>query len=253
MAMASEKAPPGKISRVSNLFHALTDRLAHRNGLGNEYDRQTIAVMERVLKPDSNCIDIGASRGELLKHMVRLSPRGTHFAFEPLPQFYHRLSKKFPGVRVYKLALSDTEGESAFQHVVTNPAYSGLRRRRYDRPDERVEEIRVQTNRLDNIVPPGLTFDFVKLDVEGGEFKVLSGSIKTLRRDRPFIVFEFGMGAADYYGTEPEALYRLLTSVGLEVSLMADWLAGGSPLKADEFVKEFREYRNYYFLAHPRT
>src|SRR5262249_28089711 len=143
-------------------------------------------------------------------------------------------------------------GESAFQHVITNPAYSGLRRRRYDRPDERIQEIRVRTDRIDNVVPQGVTFQFLKIDVEGGEFQVLSGGMETLRRDPPFIVFEFGMGAADCYGTEPEAMYQLLRSVGLDISLICDWLAGGSPLSEEGFVAEFKECRNYYFLAHAR-
>jgi hypothetical protein len=151
------------------------------------------------------------------------------------------------------VALSDTTGESTFQHVVTNPAYSGLKRRRYDRPDERVEEICVRTDQLDNIVPPGLTFRFLKVDVEGGEFQALCGGIQTLGRDRPFIVFEFGMGAADFYGTEPEAMYRLLAGIGLDISLMSAWLAGNRPLTRDQFVAEFRECKNYYFLAHGVT
>lgn len=208
--------------------------------------------MERVLRPDSNCIDAGASRGALLKHMVRLAPQGTHLAFEPLPQFYAALVRKFPSVRVYDLALSDSSGECSFQHVVTNPAYSGLKLRKYERPDERVIEIRVRTERLDHIVPGETRLDFLKIDVEGGEFGVLKGGAETIRRNRPFIVFEFGLGGADYYGVEPEPMYRMLAGWGLGISLLAEWLGGGRSLSEQEFAAEFRECRNYYFLAHPQ-
>ncbi|MFB3776850.1 MAG: FkbM family methyltransferase [Bryobacteraceae bacterium] len=218
-----------------------------------DYDRQTVAVMQRVLCGTSNCIDVGASAGELLKHMVRLAPRGNHFAFEPLTQFYRVLVKKFPGVAVHDVALSDTEETTAsFQHVVSNPAYSGLKRRRYDRPGERVEVITVRTARLDELIPQNAPIRFIKIDVEGGEFQVLRGGRETVCRSRPFIVFEFGFGGADWYGVQPEDMYRLLSDYGLKVSRMSDWLSGKPSLSELEFAADFRESRDYYFLAHPR-
>lgn len=217
-----------------------------------DYDRQTVAVMERVLCKTSNCIDVGASAGELLKHMVRLAPRGNHFAFEPLAEFHSVLVKKFPGVQVHDVALSDTEEKTAFfQHVVSNPAYSGLKRRRYDRPGELVETVTVRTGRLDDFISHDVPIRFVKIDVEGGEFQVLRGGRETVRRNQPFIVFEFGLGGADWYGVEPEVMYRLLSDYGLNVSRMSDWLSGKPPLSGTEFASEFRESRDYYFLAHP--
>jgi FkbM family methyltransferase len=242
-----------KIDHARRRMHSIAARLWKQTTDSRDYDRQTVAVMERVLRATSNCLDIGASGGELLKHMVRLAPRGTHFAFEPLPDFYRTLVKRFPDVRVHNVALSDvTEESTRFQYVVGNPAYSGLRRRRYDRPEERVEEIVVRTARLDELVPPNLHIHFVKIDVEGGEFQVLQGGVETVRRNRPFIVFEFGIGAADWYGIQPEDMYRLLSGHGLGVSLISDWLSGKAPLGEREFAAEFHDCRNYYFLAHPR-
>ena len=242
-----------KLRRVRSLVGSRAAWQRKPVALSPDYDQQTVAVMERVLRPDSNGIDVGAFRGELLKHMVRLAPLGAHLAFEPIPQFYDSLVKHFPTVQVFNLALSDAAGRSSFQYVGSNPAYSGLRRRRYDRPDERVEEIVVQTARLDDIVRQQRTVRFCKIDVEGGEFQVLKGAMETVRRDRPFIVFEFGMGGADWYGVQPEDMYRLLASCGLEVSLISDWLASRPCLGEREFAAEFREFRNYYFLAHPRS
>ena len=209
--------------------------------------------MERVIKHDSNCIDVGASRGALLAHMVRLAPGGIHMAFEPLPEYRRALAQRFPNVRVSELAVSDTEGRANFHHVVSNPAYSGLRRRAYERPDERIEEIVVETARLDDIVPQHLPVRFIKIDVEGAELQVLRGALDLVRRNRPFIVFEFGIGAADWYGSQPSHVYRLLTGCGLRISLMSDWLAGAGCLDERRFEQEFEECRNYYFVAHPHT
>jgi FkbM family methyltransferase len=208
--------------------------------------------MERVLGATSNCVDVGASTGVLLNHMIRLAPRGTHFAFEPLPNFSEVLARRHPDVHVHRIALSDADGEfTPFQHVVSNPAYSGLKRRRYDRPDEHVEEILVRTARLDGLISRDFPIHFVKIDVEGGEFQVLKGGAATVRRSQPFVVFEFGLGGADWYGVRPEDMYRLLVECGLKVSLMLDWLSGRPPLAEREFAAEFHDCRNYYFLAHP--
>ena len=115
------------------------------------YDAQTVAVMRRCLRRDSNGIDVGCHEGKFLDDLLAIAPEGTHFAFEPLPPCFRRLQDRFaqhPTVRLYEVALSDTHGESTFQYVLNSPAYSGLRRRRYDVPDARIDEIRVQTDLL---------------------------------------------------------------------------------------------------------
>ncbi len=221
-------------------------------GLGHRYDRQTIAVMERVLRPDSNCVDGGCHQGAILRHMVRLAPLGRHHAFEPLPEFCRRLARKFPQVKVHQVALSDVTGTAPFQHVVSNPGYSRLRPRRYDRPNERVEQIEVRTARLDDVIPKELPIDLLKTDVEGAELQVFRGGLATIQKNRPVIAFEHGLGAADYYGTEPNEVYSLLVNdCALHISLLDAWLSGRPPLTRQQFAEQFRQGTNYFFLAHP--
>jgi FkbM family methyltransferase len=223
-----------------------------------QYDIQTIEVMKRVLTEDSNCIDIGCHEGSILAEILRFSPKGTHFAFEPLPAMYQGLLKtfgEFENINLYDFALSDTEGVFSFQHVESNPGYSGFLKRRYDRPSEVVQEIRVRANRLDNLVPDNVPVRFIKVDVEGAELQVFRGAAETIRKNLPIIVFEHGLGAADYYGTAPEDVYDLLVSVcGLKLFLMGEWLEknGGTPLDRQAFGKQFSSGSNYYFMAAPR-
>jgi FkbM family methyltransferase len=216
------------------------------------YDAQTVSVIERCLLPHSSCVDVGCHQGSVLEHVLRLAPRGRHFAFEPLPAYATLLRERFAQARVavFELALSDTAGEATFQHVVTNPSYSGLRRRRYDRDDERLEEIRVRTERLDALLPPELPIALIKIDVEGAELQVLRGATETLRRWKPVVVFEHGLGAADHYGTTPEAVHELLAGCGLRVSTMERWLAGEGALDRETFAAHFRNGWDYYFIAH---
>ncbi|MEZ4983026.1 MAG: FkbM family methyltransferase [Saprospiraceae bacterium] len=68
--------------------------------------------------------------------------------------------------------------KTTFNYVVSNPAYSGLQKRRYDRPNEIDEKIEVETDLLDNVLAEDTRIDFMKIDVEGGEFFVLKGAQK---------------------------------------------------------------------------
>src|ERR1700722_2980916 len=84
---------------------ALSDRNAN-------YNWQTVEVMFRVLHRDSNCIDVGAHAGDILRRMSDLSPRGRHYAFEPLPHLSRQLGESFPQAIVHRAAVSDKSGES---------------------------------------------------------------------------------------------------------------------------------------------
>lgn len=205
--------------------------------------------MERVLTRDACCIDVGCHFGSILREMLRIAPEGRHHAFEPLPALHRQLVENFPAV-IHRLALSDTRGQTTFQYVVSNPGYSGLLRRTYEREDETVVQITVETDLLDNVVPASLPVRLIKIDVEGAELQVLRGGVKLLKRHRPFIIFEHGLGAADHYGTTPEEVYDLLSGdCGLEVNLMARWLNGAPPLSRDAFSTFFRDGTEFYFMA----
>ena len=217
-----------------------------------KYDYQTVQVMKRFLKADSNCIDIGCHKGDVLKSILDYSPKGTHYAFEPIPDLFNDLVDFFPSnCKFHQIGLSDSKEEASFNHVISNPAYSGFKKRRYDNSDEKVTKITVNTDLLDNIIPKDHKIDFIKIDVEGAELNVLKGGIATIKRNKPLIVFEHGLGAADYYKTGPDDIYNLLyEECGLHVSLMENWLKNKKPLNKQEFQEQFYKGLNYYFIAY---
>ena len=232
-------------------------RRAHRLVRGHRadpIDAQVVDVLEQILRTDSNCIDVGAHQGAILEHMVRLAPAGRHIAIEPLPAFAAQLRNRFRQVTVHEAAVSDFEGPSEFQHVETNPAYSGLKRRRYDRPDERVETITTPVRRLDDLVEHNQRVDLVKIDVEGGELGVLRGARRIFSKTRPLVIFEHGLGAADFYGTKPADVFQLLTEeFGLDIFTLSGWLSRNGPLDRPRMVEEFEQCRSYMFVAAPTT
>jgi len=206
-----------------------------------------VALMEQLLEPDSDCLDVGAHAGSVLREMARVAPRGRHLAWEPLPAFAARLREVFPDLDVREAALSDRAGEREFAHVLADPGWSGFLARPTP-SGSRVETISVRTERLDDVLPAGVRPAFVKIDVEGAEEEVLRGALETLRRHRPVIAFEHGAGSADHYGTTPEAIHRLLAG---ELGYAIHGLDGDGPYDERRFAEIFAAGERVNFAAHP--
>ncbi|TVR40751.1 MAG: FkbM family methyltransferase [Bacteroidia bacterium] len=217
------------------------------------YDRLTLRILKSKLDSKSNCIDIGCHDGEVLKQMIKLSPAGRHYAFEPIPEYYELLLGLYGNrVTVLPFALSDRNGITAFHYVRNAPAYSGLRQRKYATSDPDIQRIEVETRRLDDVIPTDTDIDFIKIDVEGAEFLVLQGAKDLIKRCKPMIIFEFGLGASDYYQTKPTDLYYFLVEEsGMQISLLQDYLANKKALEPDSFLKCYHNRTEYYFIAHP--
>lgn len=216
-----------------------------------EYDRLTLKILKRVVKPGTNCIDVGCHKGEILEHMLKFSPDGKHFAFEPIPYLYENLQKNYAGKAViFSYALSDKNGKTTFQLVKNAPAYSGINKRKYAIDHPEIEEIEVEMRTLDEVIPQEVPIGLIKIDVEGGEFGVLKGAENLLRRDKPVVIFECGMGASDYYGTQPRELYDFINSkAGLKIHTLKGYLNGRNALTSGEFVNCFDTNSEYYFIA----
>lgn len=216
------------------------------------YDILTKKLMKKVLKPTSNCIDIGGFKGEITDEVLKFSPKGTHHIFEPIPDFCKAIAAKFKNtksVHVVNIAVSDQKGTSTFKYVPNFPAYSGLKKRDYPDNATEVKEIKVKTNRLENEIPDNLKIDFIKIDVEGAEFLVLSGAKEVLGKHHPVVVFEYGLGASEFYGTTPEMMFGYFDELDYGIYLINDFIRDKAPLTKEAFAKQYHDKLNYYFVA----
>ena len=219
-----------------------------------QYDKQTKKVIKELCSSGSNCIDIGAHKGEVLDIMLQYAPHGEHYAFEPIPDMYKELREKYASLKncqVYDFALSNNTGTTSFNYVISNPSYSGLIKRKYDRENEEDTLIEVKTELLDSILPGSYIPELIKIDVEGGELLVLEGALKTIKRAQPTIIFEHGLGASDYYDSTPEKVFALLTDCELRVSTMQRWLNNKPCMNKEEFCRHYYQQLDYYFIAYP--
>lgn len=217
------------------------------------YDLLTRRVINKVCRSNSNCIDVGCHKGEILDLMCHAAPLGSHFGFEPIPDLYQALLEKYRDTNcaISDIALSDHAGTASFNYVVSNPSYSGLLRRSYDRPHEEDTSITVKTGRLDDIHPRGVRVHLIKIDVEGAEMQVLMGGRETINTSQPIIIFEHGLGASDVYGTTPEQVFSFFEGLDYKVSLLNRWLKSRPSLSRKDFVRQFRQRLNHYFIAYP--
>lgn len=210
--------------------------------------RLLVDALEKILEPDSDCLDVGAHEGAVLRELVRLAPEGRHVAWEPLPEYAERLRIEFPGVDVRDSALSDQPGRRSFTRVVDAPAWSGLAQRPVP-GDGPLQRLQVTCERLDDVLPSGVEPAFIKVDVEGAEERVLRGAAETLVRHRPTLALEHGAGSAEFFGTTPERFHQLVCS---ELGYRLYGLDGDGPYDAGRFAEIFGTGERVNFLARPR-
>lgn len=219
-----------------------------------KYDRLTRRIMKSEIQYNFNCIDIGCHKGEMLNYMLKLSPQGLHFAFEPIPSLFNNLCLKYKKrASIFPFALSNSSGETTFQWVKNAPAYSGIKRRKYDIDNPEIEEIIVEKRLLDDVIPITTPIHFVKIDVEGAEFGVLKGAKNLLAAHKPTILFECGKGASDFYNTNPQELFTFLThEIGLDIFTLQGFISNNYPLSQNDFENSFNNNTDYYFIANYR-
>jgi len=213
------------------------------------YDSQTLEVMDRIVRPNSNCIDIGCYQSYILREIVRRAPKGMHFAIESRPERFARLKAKYPQVTLLNVAASDPQDAAALDSDSTPSLSSFACISRSSRKNSAGTQ--VLAARLDDLIPDDLAVRFVNLHVNGSELPALRGARETIRRCHPYIIFDHSRLGADETRSLPEDLYDFLTLNGLAISQLDEWLIGNSPLARQEFCDQLERHTNSRFLAHP--
>ncbi len=159
--------------------------------------------------------DVGAHFGQSIDYLKKFFPQSEILSFEPDPDSFQKLSEaRLPGVRYFNLALSDRDGEATFYRNRISHTNSLLRVNADSRDSialstareaEKKEllshlnkDITVRTARLDTFCRNACIeeIDLLKIDVQGAEATVLSGSTSMLLRTRVVVV---EVSFFDYY------------------------------------------------------
>lgn len=210
---------------LQHVRHMATFWRRHRHPELADYYAEHSRIEEmvaRVLRPDSNCLDVGCHLGSFLSLLLRAAPRGSHMAFEALPEKAERLRRKFPEAQILQGAVGDRPGEVTFFRDLTASGYSGLH---VQSAAHATEQVTVACDTLDRLVPLGRQIDFMKVDVEGAELLVLRGARQLIARCRPLVLFECTPdGLRGAHRTAAEVYAEFHDALGYDVMLIKDFL-----------------------------
>jgi FkbM family methyltransferase len=216
-----------------------------------KYKREAKVIINELIMAQDKCIDIGCFKGEILSFITNKAPDIYHYAFESLQEYCECCQNKFPNVKVFNIALSNKKSKGTFVHIMNNPAFSGLKPRTYDGFTPKINMLDIQIDTLDNIIPSDEKIKLIKISANGGEHDILKGATKLLKREKPFIIFEYGIGASEFYDSNPTELYEYLKSFDYKLSKLSDWIKkNDNPLSLSAFLTNYNNNAEFLFFAY---
>lgn len=190
------------------------------------YEPAVSSMFLRHVEPNRDVIDVGANVGFFTVGAARRLEEGRVLAIEPTAGAFGRLATnvKDNGVAervvMEKVLIADAPGEGSVNVVDGKEEYASVGRL--------VHPSVVKADRVNQEEVPIVTLDFlvakhrlapslIKIDVEGGEFKVLRGATETMRRFRPYIMAECSDAMLALQGSSSVELRALIANFGYRI------------------------------------
>lgn len=193
------------------------------------WEEPTTRLIQRRLRRSQTFVDVGANVGyySILASMI-VGEQGRVVSFEPSPDTFRVLAENLAlngiqNVRAEPLAISDRTGGDELRRNPFDAINDSLLSR------DSTIRVRVRTTTMDSYFGSG-TIDFVKIDAEGSELKILNGMRRVLQKMIQ-MVMEYNPPLLKQIGIHPSYLLSKLKESGLEVY----------SIEENGDIKEFRE------------
>ena len=167
----------------------------------------TTKIISKKLKKGMVCVDIGANIGyyALLESKI-IGSTGEVIAIEPAPITFRYLEKNLKyrsksKFHTYNLACSDVDTTSYF--LVNKKSNISKIVNDSDKILDGTKKILVKTKKLDTILLKSeKKIDFLRMDIEGNELKVILGAKNTIEKFKPIIQTEIHSKILGYSQTK---------------------------------------------------
>jgi len=201
-------------------------RLQFREDLGvvawswGGYEESELNYIANIVRPGATVIDVGANIGIFTISLAyAVGEKGTVWSFEPLMENLKRLHENIKlngskNIDVFPVGLGDFCGELDM-YLSNDLAYASTAK--LVNKQIAVESRKIEIRRLDDLWQEAdrPQVDFIKIDVEGTEIKVLHGAKKLITACRPQIIIEAHnprqlqilsefFGELDYFSQQPD-------------------------------------------------
>ena len=183
----------------------ISEKFLLKKRLVRAYDKryeEELFVLDKIVPQDLESIDVGVYRGVYTYQLSKLS-KHVH-AFEPNPLIFEYLDVNLRNViknlTLYNVALSDQNSTAKLKipnrnNISNKNNYEELYKlgcatiHKENRIETNFTNFTVYTKKLDDILI-GKKIGFIKIDVEGHEENVLSGSINLIKKHKPNLLIE---------------------------------------------------------------
>lgn len=185
------------------------------------YERESIALLQRLAHPGSVALDIGANVGMVTLPLARrVGSDGVVHAFEPNPPVYDRLLvnialNNLPNVVTNNIALGSFTGHAELYG--SRGANQGMSSLAHHPGLNRTATCRIET--MDDYaarISLGRV-DLIKIDTEGADVAVLLGGQHVISTFRPALYFEVDRRLLAKYDASPEQAMQFLGDLGYSV------------------------------------
>jgi FkbM family methyltransferase len=171
-------------------------------------------IIDSICKPGMIAFDIGANIGYHTFKMASLvKPDGLVYAFEPTHWAFEKLIRNaklnpaINNIKYFRLGLSEKDENNRQLAFRSSYRTDGKQVEK----EEEISLVKLDTFMMNNGIS---NLDFIKMDVDGYECKVIRGALNSLREFQPFILFEICPALMITNGDRPADLAGDLDSIG---------------------------------------
>lgn len=206
-----------------------------------DHDRFIIPIIEDILKPGMIAIDAGALYGDhAIAYARSVGKDGAVICIEANPLAFECLTKnaeKFQSTIVLlNVVLGEEHGATAIHTMeeATQVNIGASRVNAFGEKKENTYQREIPTASIDGIVMnANLTngVNFIKLDIEGWEYKALIGAKGTLQhpKNKPILLIEINKGALEAQGDNDRKIYDFLLEMNYQWRIVQPDCHGNSP------------------------